>query len=250
MLEKVSLQTFKKLSLFIFCKLLYYYEGGNFSMKNDRQETYKLPLTILENERSRITRELHDTTIQNLVHLIHQIELTSHYIDEDPVRAKLELSALSKNLKETITETRNIIYDLKPMAITDLGFKEALDEYISYLSTFSDVKFIYNVADDFDKLDNNKILIVYRILQEACNNIVKHSKASNAEININKYKDSFYKISVDDNGIGCKKENINKIHHYGLEIMEERVKMISGSLEIHTNLKEGFHITVIIPIEN
>ncbi|MBD5542147.1 MAG: sensor histidine kinase [Lachnospiraceae bacterium] len=219
-------------------------------MKNDRQESYNLPLTILENERSRITRELHDTTIQNLVHLIHQIELASHYIDEDPVRAKLELSTLSKNLKETITETRNIIYDLKPMAITDLGFKEALDEYISYLNTFSDVKFMYNITDDFDKIDNGKILIIYRIIQEACNNIVKHSKATDASININKYKDSFYKISIDDNGIGCKKEDINKTHHYGLEIIEERVKMISGSLEIHTNLKKGFHITVIIPMES
>lgn len=218
-------------------------------MKKDRRETYELPLTILENERSRITRELHDTTIQNLVHLIHQIELTSHYIDEDPVRAKLELSALSKNLKATITETRNIIYDLKPMAITDLGFEEALDEYISYLNTFSDIRFIYYIEDDFNMIDNKRLLIIYRIIQEACNNIVKHSKATDAEINITKYKNSYYKISIDDNGIGCKKEDICKIHHYGLEIIEERVRMICGNLEIHTDLEKGFHITVIIPTE-
>ena len=219
-------------------------------MKNEEWEMYELPLTILENERSRITRELHDTTIQNLVHLIHQIELTSHYIDEDPIRAKLELTTLSKNLKETITETRNIIYDLKPMAITDLGFEEALDEYISYLNTFSDIKFVYFIEDDFNKIDNNKLLIIYRIIQEACNNIVKHSKATNATININKYKNSFFKILIDDNGVGCKKEDICKVHHYGLEIIKERVKMIYGNLEIHTDLEEGFHIAVIIPIEH
>lgn len=219
-------------------------------MKNDRREMYELPLTILENERSRITRELHDTTIQNLVHLVHQIELASHYIDEDPIRAKLELTALSKNLKETITDTRNIIYDLKPMSITDLGFEEALDEYISYLNTFSDIKFVYNIEDDFNKIDSNKLLIIYRIIQEACNNIIKHSKATDAEINITKYKDSFFRISIDDNGVGCKKENMSKIHHYGLEIIEERVRMIYGDLEIHTDLEEGFHITVIIPIVN
>lgn len=219
-------------------------------MKNEEWEMYELPLTILENERSRITRELHDTTIQNLVHLIHQIELTSHYIDEDPIRAKLELTTLSKNLKETITETRNIIYDLKPMAITDLGFEEALDEYISYLNTFSDIKFVYFIEDDFNKIDNNKLLIIYRIIQEACNNIVKHSKATDATININKYKNSFFKILIDDNGVGCKKEDICKVHHYGLEIIKERVKMIYGNLEIHTDLEEGFHIAVIIPIEH
>lgn len=219
-------------------------------MKNEEWEMYELPLTILENERSRITRELHDTTIQNLVHLINQIELTSHYIDEDPIRAKLELTTLSKNLKETITETRNIIYDLKPMAITDLGFEEALDEYISYLNTFSDIKFVYFIEDDFNKIDNNKLLIIYRIIQEACNNIVKHSKATDATININKYKNSFFKILIDDNGVGCKKEDICKVHHYGLEIIKERVKMIYGNLEIHTDLEEGFHIAVIIPIEH
>lgn len=219
-------------------------------MKNEEWEMYELPLTILENERSRITRELHDTTIQNLVHLIHQIELTSHYIDEDPIRAKLELTTLSKNLKETITETRNIIYDLKPMAITDLGFEEALDEYISYLNTFSDIKFVYFIEDDFNKIDNNKLLIIYRIIKEACNNIVKHSKATDATININKYKNSFFKILIDDNGVGCKKEDICKVHHYGLEIIKERVKMIYGNLEIHTDLEEGFHIAVIIPIEH
>lgn len=217
-------------------------------MKDDKKEMYELSLTILENERSRITRKLHDTTIQNLVHLIQQIELTSHYVDEDPVRAKLELSVLSKNLKETITETKNIIYDLKPMAIADLGFKEALDEYISYLNSFSDIKFVSEIEDDFNEVDSNKLLIVYRIIQEACNNIIKHSKATDAAIKINKYKNSYYKISVDDNGIGCKKENLYKSYHYGLKIIEERVRIIYGNLEIHTDLEKGFHITAIIPI--
>ena len=99
-------------------------------MKSEKSEVYNLPLTILENERARIAHELHDTIIQNLVHTIYQSELILHYIDEDSIKAKLELAALSKNIKETIADARNILYELKPMIITDLGFKETLDEYI------------------------------------------------------------------------------------------------------------------------
>lgn len=216
-------------------------------MRSEDSEAYKLPLTILENERARIAHELHDTIIQNLVHTIYQSELALHYIDEDPIKAKLELAALSKNIKETITDARNILYELKPMAITDLGFKETLDEYILYLKSFSDIKFTCEIEDRLDALSDNERLVIYRIIQEACNNILKHSAASHAEINIKKYKDNFYKVSVDDDGIGCNKEELCKMHHYGLSIMEERVKMIHGSIEMHSNLNQGFHITVIIP---
>lgn len=216
-------------------------------MKSEDSEVYKLPLTILENERARIAHELHDTIIQNLVHTIYQSELTLHYIDEDPIKAKLELAALSKNIKETIADARNILYELKPMTITDLGFKETLDEYILYLKSLSNIKFTCEIEDRLDALSDNERLVIYRVIQEACNNILKHSEASHAEINIKKYKENFYKVSVDDNGIGCNKEELCKMHHYGLSIMEERVRMICGSIEIHSDLNKGFHITVKIP---
>lgn len=220
--------------------------GGVVSMEKNNQETYDLPLTLLENERSRIARELHDITIQNLVHTIHQTELISHYMENDPVRAKLELSLLSKNLRDTINDTRNLIYDLKPMAIDDLGFLGALDEYFSYIKTFSKIKFSYEIDDELDRLTDYELLILFRILQEACTNAIRHSNAADVMIRISKYKGTFYKIQVDDNGIGCKKEDLHKLNHYGLEMMEERIKMISGKYKIETD--KGFHITVIVPM--
>lgn len=216
-------------------------------MKSEKSEVYNLPLTILENERARIAHELHDTIIQNLVHTIYQSELILHYIDEDSIKAKLELAALSKNIKETIADARNILYELKPMIITDLGFKETLDEYISHLKSFSNIKFTCDIEDKLDALDDNKRLAIFRVIQEACNNILKHSEASHAEINIKRYKEDFYKVSIDDDGIGCNKKEFCKMHHFGLAIMKERVRMICGSIEIHSDLNKGFHITVIIP---
>lgn len=217
-------------------------------MENKVQETYDLPLTILENERSRITRELHDTTIQNLVHTIHQTELISRYMDDDPVRAKLELSLLAKNLKETVGDIRNIIYDLKPMSISDLGFTDALDEYLMNLKMTSKIHFECNMKDELNHLTENEQLILFRILQEACTNSVRHSEAANVVIGICEYEEGYYKITVDDDGAGCEKETIRKINHYGLEILKERVEMLSGIYRMETDIGKGFHITIIIPM--
>lgn len=222
--------------------------GGLVSMENDDHEIYDLPLTILENERSRITRELHDITIQNLVHTIHQTELISHYMDEDPVNAKLELSLLSKNLKETISDIRNIIYDLKPMAINDLGFTDALDEYLNYLKSVSNIHFEYHIEDELDHLTDSELLIIFRILQEVCNNAVKHSEASHVTIKMCIYQNKYYQIKIDDDGVGCHKEDLHKMNHYGLEILRERVGILSGTYQIETDIDKGFHITIIVPV--
>jgi len=222
--------------------------GGMVSMEKNNQETYDLPLTLLENERSRIARELHDVTIQNLVHTIHQTELISHYMENDPVRAKLELTLLSKNLRDTINDTRNLIYDLKPMAIDDLGFLGALDEYFTYIRSFSKIKFSYEIDGELNRLTDYELLILFRILQEACTNAIRHSDATDVVIRIAEYKERFYKIQVDDNGRGCNKEDLRKLNHYGLEMLEERIKMISGKYKIDTDKDKGFHITVIVPM--
>lgn len=217
-------------------------------MENKSKDNYDLPLIILENERSRISRELHDVTIQSLVHTIHQTELIAHYMDQDPIKAKLELSLLAKNLKKAITETRNVIYDLKPMAIDDLGISAAMEECFIYLRGISDLKFIFHSEDELEHLDSESTLMIFRILQEACNNAVKHSQGSYIKINIERIQDNFYKITIDDDGVGCNIEDMQKINHYGLEILKERVAMISGNCEIRTEPNQGFHMVITFPM--
>lgn len=213
-----------------------------------KQEILELPLTILENERSRISRELHDVTIQDLVHTIHQTELILHFMDSDPVKAKLEITSLSQNLKHTIQDIRNIIFDLQPMTINDLGFSETLDEYITYLNDNFEIHFSYDIDAVVNNLDKENCLTLYRVIQEACTNIMKHSHAKNAEIKIWKDKSNQYILSVKDDGVGCQTSDLNKLNHYGLQILKERVKIVSGTCEIETDLNKGFHLTVKVPM--
>jgi two-component system sensor histidine kinase DegS len=217
-------------------------------MQNDNYGTDNLLLTLLEDERSRIARELHDLTIQGLVRAIYQTEIISRKMENDIVSAKLELALLTNNLKENINNTRNLIYDLKPMAINDLGFQGALDEYFTYLKSFSEIHFSYEIHEDLIHLTDKELLTLFRILQEACINAVKHSEASDVVISISEYNLNFYKVLVDDNGKGCDPDSIIKENHYGLIILKERVQSIKGECKINTDINEGFHITVILPM--
>ena len=86
-----------------------------------------------EMDRKRIANELHDTSVQDLTHIIHQIELAGLYIDVDPTKAKLELAGINEEIRKIIKDIRNTIFDLRPMSFDDLGLKEALEQYIDDL---------------------------------------------------------------------------------------------------------------------
>lgn len=217
-------------------------------MKNKIKDNCDLPLIILENERSRMSRDLHDVTIQSLVHTIHQTELISYYIDHDPIKAKLELSLLSQNLRKSVKDTRNVIYNLKPMTIDDLGITAAMEECFTYLKAISDINFIFYTDDELEHLDSESTLMVFRILQEVSNNVVKHSHGTYLKINIEKYEENFYRITIDDDGVGCRKEDIHNDNHYGIEILKERVALISGNYNIETQPNKGFHMIITFPM--
>ena len=104
----------------------------NFISKSPVTRNFEV-LDIQEKERHRIARDLHDTSLQNLSHLLHKIELASMYIEKDVLQAKLELATVSKGLKAVIEEIRNTIFDLRPMTFDDLGLKESFEILFSKL---------------------------------------------------------------------------------------------------------------------
>ena len=91
-------------------------------------------LNIQEEERQRIAMELHDTSLQTLAHVIHQVDLAGIYMEKDIVRSKLELAEVKQNIKVVIEEIRNTIFDLRPMSFDDLGIEETIQRYIEYIN--------------------------------------------------------------------------------------------------------------------
>ena len=108
-------------------------------------------LDVQEKERQRIARDLHDTSLQNLTHLVHKVELSSLYIDRDPVKAKLELATIEVGLRKVIDDIRNRIYDLRPMSFDDLGLRKTLLNLFSLINHEGQFEMIADI-DDIDDL--------------------------------------------------------------------------------------------------
>ena len=210
----------------------------------------ELDLTVLnmqEEDRQRIARDLHDTSLQNLAHLVHKIELSSLYIDKDPVKAKLELSVVSKILKETIDEIRNTIFDLRPMTFDDLGLKAAFQRLLSEINESKK----YTVTSDIDDVscENNLVLVsVYRIVQECLNNIVKDAEAEEIFFSC-KNQNGNCVINIKDNGKGFNPDGSIEGKHFGLSLMKERVYFLSGRIEIFSEPGKGTEIHLEIPLD-
>ena len=203
-----------------------------------------------EMDRKRIANELHDTSVQDLTHLIHQIELAGLYIDLDPIKAKLELATINDELRKIIKDIRNTIFDLRPMSFDDLGLQDALEQYIENLKNKCNIE-IETEMDFVDNYDEKKKLIIYRILIECLNNSVKHANASIIKLKMKDVDNDLY-LSVIDDGIGISNIGVQdsekeKHTHYGLSIMKERVSILNGKCYINSKEEEGTHIEFIIP---
>ena len=206
-------------------------------------------LEIQEKERQRIARDLHDSSLQNLTHLIHKVELSSLYIDQDPVKAKLELATIGKNLRKVIEDIRNNIFDLRPMSFDDLGIKETIEKMLLMINQDRHFKIETDIEDIKSYSDDSKnkaiLLSIYRIIQECVQNSIKHSQGNIIKVSLKDKIDS-YEIIIQDNGIGFDvNEAVKKDNHFGLSVIKERVSLLNGRIEIDT--KKGTFIRIHIP---
>ncbi len=206
-------------------------------------------LDVQEKERQRIARDLHDSSLQNLTHLVHKVELSSLYIDHDPVKAKLELATIKAGLRKVIDDIRNRIYDLRPMTFDDLGLRQTLLNLFAVIN--QDGRF--EMITDIDEIDNSlpdqekeiSLIMIYRIIQECVYNAVEHSGGDRIEVSLKKKEDTF-QIKVRDNGIGFDQREVGKKdRHFGLTVVKERVFLLNGKIEMDT--KEGTSIFIEIP---
>lgn len=208
-------------------------------------------LQAQESERQRIARELHDSTVQNLTGLVHKTELCGKLIDMDIIRAKLELNTMSITIRAVINDMRDIIYNLKPMSLEDLGFVVTLERYANQLNTMHGLRVAINSNTEVRGVLPVINLTLFRVIQEACQNVIKHAKASTIEISIN-YKENEIIVIVKDDGIGFDLGNnqtkIREGSRFGLSIMRERVNLLSGKFKIQSEKEKGTEVIVTVPI--
>lgn len=209
-------------------------------------------LETQENERQRISRELHDSTVQNLTSLVHKTELCSKLIDMDKVRCKLELNIMSKTLRDIINDTRNMIYNLRPMSFDDIGLEVTIKRALEKLESSETKKINFSVVGESYKINPVIGITLLRIIQEACSNAICHADCSIIKVVLN-YQPGTMILSIEDDGKGfayeetecnCKADNSG----FGLSMMKERVYLLSGKIDIHSKINAGTKIQVEVPI--
>ena len=222
-------------------------------MDNERtcnSENGKKMIEMLATERQRIVSELHDTSLQNIAHYVHKIELASLYIDRDPSRAKQELSAVSKGLHNVIEDIRSTIFNLRPMVFDDLGLKASFERLLDLLNSERQYTMDIDIDDISCETDDYFCITLYRVVQECLLNIRKHSKADKVWFYCKKF-DHRYVITIRDNGIGFTMEEaeIKSDSHFGLALIHEGVGLLDGSIHISSIVGKGTTIEIAIPYE-
>lgn len=190
-----------------------------------------------DNERKRISREIHDTLGHALTGILAGVDACLVLIDIDKDKTKNQLKIVSDVVRQGIKDVRGSLNKLRPGALEETSLKVALEKMVKEFEEVSNLKIDLYYEWDKADLEKTKEDIIFRIIQESITNALRHGKASEVEINM--FNDNYkYMIVIQDNGIGCEKIQ----YGYGLKQMQERVAILDGSIRFMG--EDGFRTIV------
>jgi signal transduction histidine kinase len=201
---------------------------------------------ILEREKSRIARELHDDLAQSLTALKMDINWVRdrHQGGSEEVSAKLD--EMLTLMDATVAATRRIAADLRPLLLDDLGLLPAIEWLLQNFSQRSGVP-CKLVADENLDLAEPYATAAFRIVQEALANVAKHAQATQVEVQVEHTADAL-RLSIQDNGTGFSDKAPRKPQSLGLMGLRERAHLLKGFVKITTQLGAGTLVEVKFPV--
>jgi signal transduction histidine kinase len=218
----------------------------------DRMRFYARQITrAQEDERRRIARELHDETVQMLVALSRRLESLATLPEPLPEAAVERLAALQKLIGTTLQGVRHFIQDLRPPTLDHLGLVATLEGLTGDL-TDDGIEAGLTVTGEVRRLQPEEELVLFRVVQEALSNVRRHSKASHALVQIRFHPNSV-RVTVQDDGIGfdapAQMDDLVSTGKLGLTGMQERARMLGGTLVVQSDSDEGTAIAIEVPTQ-
>ncbi|WLR49246.1 histidine kinase [Halobacillus litoralis] len=217
----------------------------------DAKEKQEFGLQIIEaqeEERRRLSREIHDGPAQMLANVMLRSDLVDRtYRERGVEEAMQEVKSVRALVRSALYEVRRIIYDLRPMALDDLGLIPTLKKYLATIEDYN--KSIHISFASFGKerrLDTKYEVALFRLVQEAVQNAVKHAEPKEIKVKV-ELKSNAVMIVVKDDGKGFDTTQ-KKEKSFGLVGMRERVDMLDGELNIDSSVGEGTIVTIHLPI--
>jgi len=200
-----------------------------------------------ENERLRLATDLHDGIIQMLTSVIFSVQNLNTELTDKGYDAHHELSRILDQIHSAISESRRISHDLMPPALHDLGLVPALNQLVKQLNHQHRIQFRFAVFNMVQRADPRIEKALYRICQESVSNILKHSQAKNAYIQLIFHTGSVVLV-IEDDGIGFEvEESDRKSSGIGLESVRKRVETFRGTLTIRSAVEQGTELLIEIP---
>ncbi|MFP4975382.1 sensor histidine kinase [Paenibacillus sp. CN-4] len=204
-----------------------------------------------EEERKRIAREIHDGPAQMLANLVLRTEIVERMlVKQEFGLVQHEVVDLKGQVRSSLEEMRKVIFNLRPMALDDLGLIPTLRKYVHDYEEKTKIRTVFETKGKEHRLSSAMEAAVYRLVQEALTNVAKHAFASYVIVEIT-YQAQLIKIVVNDNGRGFNVEKMrreqNSRESFGLVGMKERVELLEGRMEIESAENQGTKIIIHIP---
>ncbi|MGD9278712.1 MAG: PAS domain S-box protein, partial [Desulfobacterales bacterium] len=207
-----------------------------------------------ENERQRISRDLHDNVAQELSAVKIGFETLFDHQPAIPPEIRQRVSEMSRTLQESIKAVRDVSYDLRPPALDEMGLVETLVHYCNDFSEDNGINVDFHSAGMKDlNLDFDTEINLYRLIQEGLTNIKKHADAEHVTVRLVAAFPNII-LRIEDNGKGFdvqkRMATLTKEKQMGIRSMEQRAKLLQGEMEIQSKPMQGTKIFITLPYKD
>ncbi|TKC17017.1 sensor histidine kinase [Robertmurraya kyonggiensis] len=202
-----------------------------------------------EEERKRLSREIHDGPAQMMANVMMRSDLIEKVYNEYGAKDALsEVKNLKKMVRSALYEVRRIIYDLRPMALDDLGLVPTLKKYLQTIEEYhSTTRITYKNMGEEKRLPSKFEVALFRLVQESVQNALKHANASEIIVKL-EIKPDKITILIKDDGQGFDPKE-RKAESFGIIGMRERVELLSGEITIDSKIGKGTVVLIQVPLE-
>lgn len=207
-----------------------------------------------EDERLRLSRQMHDGPAQSLTNFILQAEICQRLFDRNPDRAAEELNSLKTTASVTFQKVRDFIFDLRPMMLDDLGVIPTVRRYVDSFRDKNDIETELDIIGEERRFESHREVMIFRSIQELMGHARDFATASQLKIRLDT-SDKTIKIAVQDNGRAVDAEaifsedetHVDDSRSRSLMALKERFDLVGGNMSINSNESDGTLVRLELP---
>jgi len=211
-------------------------------------QTLEVVIRAQEAERQRLSRQMHDGPAQALSNFILQMEIAVRLFDVNQEKAREELQNLKSSASSTFQKVRDFIFELRPMMLDDLGLVPTLNRYLENMKSQTSIDIRFTPSGGDTRLESYREVMIFRAVQELLGNAIRHGQGTQVKIQLD-ITPFEVRLMVDDNGRGFDVNSLSESSGTGLKVIQDRVKMLGGEMDIDSLPGQGARISFTIPAQ-